>query len=250
MKNQLVRVLGIAVLFASVALIGSLLVTKAIAHESDGRWPDPDPERWGACIQTECGSNKGTQTQTLACSEHHGSNECTPGIWVDSTYIYADGICPTNYHWQNNGNWNERCHRDNGVPHEGNPEHVAPTGCPTDYTQSGNTCRKEDVAGHWETQSDTKDVTRDCTVKDVVACETAPQQPSNQGGPGDGLSDGRSDGRSSCPECTKAPQGQVLGATTDFAATGVAGDMIMNVVGALGGLSTAAGVFLTKRFSK
>jgi len=31
------------------------------------------------------------------------------------------------------------------------------------------------------------------------------------GGPGDGRSDGRSDGLSSCPSCTQAPQGSVLG---------------------------------------
>ncbi len=60
----------------------------------------------------------------------------------------------------------------------------------------------------------------------------------NTGGPGDG----RSDGRSSCPECTAAPTGQVLGATTDYAATGVASEMLMNALGAMGGLSAASGL--------
>lgn len=71
-----------------------------------------------------------------------------------------------------------------------------------------------------------------------------PSNPGNPGGPGDGLSDGRSDGRSSCPECTQAPAGQVLGATTDYAATGTAVDMLVNAIGAMGGLSTAAGLTL------
>lgn len=77
----------------------------------------------------------------------------------------------------------------------------------------------------------------------------APGNPGNPGGPGDGLSDGRSDGRSSCPSCTQAPQGQVLGATTEFASTGVVEDIIMNAVGVIGGLSTAAGIVLKKRFT-
>jgi hypothetical protein len=73
--------------------------------------------------------------------------------------------------------------------------------------------------------------------------------------PGDGLSDGRSDGGSSCPSCTQAPKtnvlgaqtGQVLGATTDFAGTGVADEIIMNAVGMLGGISTAAGLVLSAK---
>lgn len=44
---------------------------------------------------------------------------------------------------------------------------------------------------------------------------------SNPGGPGDGRSDGRSDGLSSCPSCTQAPQGQVLGASTGPAVLGL-----------------------------
>jgi hypothetical protein len=43
-----------------------------------------------------------------------------------------------------------------------------------------------------------------------------------------------------------------LGATTDFAGTGVANDLIMNVVGAMGGISTASGLVLAakKKFNK
>jgi len=100
----------------------------------------------------------------------------------------------------------------------------------------------------------------DCHGEGEKACPTAtptpteaPSNPGNNiGGPGDGLSDGRSDGRSSCPECTAPPKtsGQVLGATTDFAGTGVMEHIIMNVVGAIGGLSTAAGMILKKRNTK
>ncbi len=77
---------------------------------------------------------------------------------------------------------------------------------------------------------------------------TVPTNNNNNGG-GDGLSDGRNDGHSSCPECTQAPKSnsQVLGATTDFAKTGTAQDILMNIIGAMGGVSTAAGVVLAVR---
>lgn len=93
----------------------------------------------------------------------------------------------------------------------------------------------------------------DCHGEGSRACPTptpttivtpTPENPGNPGGPGDGKSDGRSDGRSSCPECTKAPSGQVLGASTDFAGTGTAVDMIVNAIGAMGGISTAAGLVM------
>ncbi len=112
----------------------------------------------------------------------------------------------------------------------------------------------------WENDCDIPE-TEECDPQEDEDCVTPtptptptpePTQTTNQGGPGDGLSDGRSDGRSSCPECTQAPTGQVLGATTDFAATGTALDMIMNAVGALGGLTTASGLALAakKKFNK
>lgn len=71
-----------------------------------------------------------------------------------------------------------------------------------------------------------------------------PSNGGNTGGPGDGLSDGRSDGKSSCPECTAPPAigGDVLGATTDYAATGSTVNMLMNAIGAMGGLTTASGL--------
>jgi len=87
----------------------------------------------------------------------------------------------------------------------------------------------------------------------VTPTATPTPQSNGYGLPGDGRSDGQSDGRSdghsSCPSCTAAPSsnGQVLGATTDFAGTGVADDILMNVVGAFGGLSTAAGLIIAAK---
>jgi len=49
------------------------------------------------------------------------------------------------------------------------------------------------------------------TPTPTVTPTTAPSNPGGSGG--SGVSDGRSDGLSSCPSCTQAPQGQVLGAS-------------------------------------
>lgn len=62
--------------------------------------------------------------------------------------------------------------------------------------------------------------------------------PSNPGGNGGG--DGRSDGLSSCPECTKAPQGQVLGAST-MAKAGTFEQNLMNSFAIFGMLLLTAG---------
>lgn len=77
---------------------------------------------------------------------------------------------------------------------------------------------------------------------------TPTTQPSNPGGPGDGLSDGRSDGRSSCPECTQAPQGQVLSTATGqvlgastMAGTGEFDKNVMNLYLIFGMLLLLAG---------
>jgi hypothetical protein len=84
-----------------------------------------------------------------------------------------------------------------------------------------------------------------CTPVTTTTPDPTPVPQGNGFGlPGDGRSDGQSDGRSSCPDCTKAPSGQVLGASTDFAGTGSAVDMLVNAIGAAGGLSTAVGLAL------
>lgn len=98
-------------------------------------------------------------------------------------------------------------------------------------------------------------------IMDETITPTPTTNPGNQGGPGDGKSDGRSDGKSSCPECTKAPaigggdvlgvstesEGQVLGASTDFAGTGTAADMLMNIIGSTGLLSVLSGMTMLKK---
>jgi len=77
-----------------------------------------------SCVSTgaQCGTDNGTQ----------------PGT------VYTDfiGNCPAGYHYQNDGNWDQRCHRNTDTPHDGNvpPEHQAPTetSCPETYTKSGS----------------------------------------------------------------------------------------------------------------
>lgn len=77
-----------------------------------------------------------------------------------------------------------------------------------------------------------------CEYDDVVPT-TAPTNTPSNGGNGGG--DGRSDGLSSCPECTKAPQGQVLGAST-MAKTGGFEQNLMNLFGIVGTVLASAGV--------
>jgi len=72
--------------------------------------------------------------------------------------------------------------------------------CPTTCGYQGGTI----LDGHGKTT----------TCNATPACVTPTTAPSNPGGSGgSGVSDGRSDGLSSCPSCTQAPQGQVLGAS-------------------------------------
>jgi len=94
---------------------------------------------WSVCISTDsqCGTDNGTQEET-----------------VMTDFI---GICPEGYEYQNNGNYNQGCHRvescgdnDNDNDDTDCPEeHVAPTGtvCPQGYTKSEDgkdtVCSKE-----------------------------------------------------------------------------------------------------------
>ncbi len=78
-------------------------------------------EGWGTCVSTgsQCGTDNGTQSKTV--------------------YASFSGVCPNHYHYQNNGNWNQRCHRDSNASHS-LPEHTSPTGtnCPEGYLKSGS----------------------------------------------------------------------------------------------------------------
>jgi hypothetical protein len=114
---------------------------------------------------------------------------------------------------------------------------VTPTPTPVDE----NPCNQELRVAYVENENEVDP----CVTPTATPEPTQP--PQNPGGPGDGKSDGRSDGRSSCPECTKAPTGDVLGASTDFAPTGTAVDMLMNAVGSIGALSTVAGLVLVAK---
>ncbi|HEX8931903.1 MAG TPA: hypothetical protein VF810_01985 [Patescibacteria group bacterium] len=98
------------------------------------------------------------------------------------------------------------------------------------------------------TVSPTATITPTATPTPTVAPTSTP----NTGGPGDGRSDGRSDGLSSCPSCTQAPQGQVLGASTSnqavlgastMAGTGTFAQNLMNLYAIFGMLLIAAGTF-------
>jgi len=73
------------------------------------------------CIASECGTTEGLKYE------------------VQESYEYANGICPLWYHWQNNGNWSQNCHRDYNWMH---PEHKSATGCPAGFDHVGNDCRK------------------------------------------------------------------------------------------------------------
>lgn len=118
------------------------------------------------------------------------------GAWVEDTYSCPQGydefgdscrkwvadwktetatpVCPTNYHYQNNGNWNERCHRNdkdtqpncwtqgqgywqNGHWHDGAwtascDEHTSPS-CPQNYSKVDNTCSGSFDRGDWDVKS-------------------------------------------------------------------------------------------------
>lgn len=94
------------------------------------------------CVASECGTSVGTKEE------------------LQESYEYTDAICPFGYHYQNNGNWNERCHRDLWMPHYFS-EHVAPTGCPNSFSKVGDVCRKTTYQCGQTS----------CNDAEVIACE-------------------------------------------------------------------------------
>ena len=141
-------------------------------------------------------------------------------------------------------------HVDSGMDTLGQCAAPTSTPTPTPTPTPTATPTPEECHGEGAHACPTPTPTTEPTATPTPEVTQAPGNPGNPGGPGDGRSDGRSDGKSSCPDCTKAQSGQVLGATTDFAGTGVAEDMIMNAVGVLGGISTAVGLVLKKKLNK
>ncbi|MCX6791846.1 MAG: hypothetical protein NT149_02310 [Candidatus Gottesmanbacteria bacterium] len=236
---------------------------------------------WSSCVAKTpgvCGDNQGTQSATCQQRTSGGSNHdgCTSSGQVvhqdcDITCPQVNGTCGATKDTCDTGTFHDetdttteykwKCDGANGGSHQHCSLPIVVL-TPVDGVcgATKNTCdagtvtnqNETDTAYTWKCEGKDDGKDQECSVnKDIPISETptpAPQQP-NVGGPGDGLSDGRSDGRSSCPECTAPPKstGEVLGATTDFAGTGVAEDMIMNAVGAMGGISTAAGLVLSAK---
>jgi hypothetical protein len=100
------------VLTASM-LLGAFFLGKTLTNAAAGAV---------GCISTgpQCGTDNGSEN-----------------ITVYTDYI---GLCPAGYTYQNNGNWNQRCHRDANCSGGCETEHVTPTGigCPDTYTQTGS----------------------------------------------------------------------------------------------------------------
>lgn len=162
--------------------------------------------QWSTCISTgaQCGTDNGTQSQT-----------------VHAEFI---GICPIGYHYQNNGDYNQRCHRTENCDwyHDHDlfcpAEHHAPLGtiCPSGYIKTGS---GDDTVC-------SKVITQAChtgTV-DYSACEQAGQCPTSCGHEASRVPDGKG-GYISCdatPACetdvcpnidgvqTQIPDGMVL----------------------------------------
>lgn len=137
-KKTLALIIGL-VAITIVLFIVALNTGKAHAGDNN--------HGWGVCKSTgpQCGTDNGTQSKT---------------VYADPTFT-----CPEGYHYQNNGNFNERCH---AIDNDTKPEHKAPTGatCPKGYTKSGS--------GEGTTCSEV--ITQSCHtgVIDTSACEVEP----------------------------------------------------------------------------
>jgi len=162
-----------AVLAVSAFLLGkSLTSVSARTTDTDREFRSQDPKVYTKCLSTTCGSREGFQYEILTCQSHEGGNDnCSTGS--PAVYDYKNGTCPTNYHWQNSGNWDERCNRNNDASHT-LPEHTSPTGCPTGYESGDWGCRKLITPA---VPADPKQSTTPhaCTVapEDVKVCDPA-----------------------------------------------------------------------------
>lgn len=74
-----------------------------------------------------------------------------PNLCRKESINYASPICPTYYHYQNGGNWNQRCHRNDRWTYPNCwtfnrgweyscPEITSPTGCPSGYVKDKDSC--------------------------------------------------------------------------------------------------------------
>lgn len=92
---------------------------------------------------------------------------------VSSETQTASPLCPTNYHYQNTGNWDQRCHRNDkwttpncwdSTPWPGHydcTEHVSPS-CPVTFTKVGNTCSKTVDTSYYAYESKILDTAGSC----------------------------------------------------------------------------------------
>jgi len=223
---------GIAIL--SIFVFGFLLKAPVKQAQATGGGGG-----WSTCVSTgpQCGTANGTQSKTLteprdfdwACPE--GSSYSQHKCWREiTTYKYKDPIifCPDHYHEQNNGNWNQRCHRNF---HWMQPEHKAPTGtaCPWGYDKIGDgettQCRKtvtdyEEVPKikqykacptGWNVKDNDeskciKTKTQECQLpeKDYSSCPPVGECPIVCGSPASQVPDGRG-GTIQCPATDACP---------------------------------------------
>jgi len=147
-------------------------------------------------------------------TNHEDNNNQNNQVWCHKNH---DGCCQEEKKDHCTGDWDSgRCAQTSPTP---TPR---PTLTPTPTPRPHEDCDNKDWKKHHEDHCATPSVTPTPTINPCIdgqcvtptVTPTPTPTPTNPGGPGDGLSDGRSDGGSSCPECTKAPQGQVLGAST------------------------------------
>lgn len=99
------------------------------------------------CIASECGTTTGAKYE------------------VQESFEYADGICPIFYHWQNEGNWQQRCHKNFSWV---SPAFVEPWACPSGFSHVGNNCQKS-VFSCGQVSCNTAEVIQ-CAGECPVAC--------------------------------------------------------------------------------
>jgi len=132
------KYIKIYLLFLVLGILAGLFiwgfpVKASVLHTRWGEWHDTT-----VCI-AKCDTTVGTKNQERTCVVGGDNYQCGIGTFIAAHWDYTDPICPLNYHAQNSGNWNERCHRNNNSIH---PEHKAPTGCPEGFIQNEVSCRK------------------------------------------------------------------------------------------------------------
>jgi hypothetical protein len=250
-------------------IVVSALVFTGVVHADRDHENDHDENNneWNKCVSTgaQCGTDNGTKTETkdrpsnMVCPsgynpEEHG-DKCNKEV-TETVTRYADKIrhdrrseCPDNDSAYTSTTEKE-CSRTFQQTHKVETDKIK---------QYGNCGEGWTVNPSNESQCQKTESCHTGKIDNSACVTPVPTQPGNGFGlPGDGRSDGRSDGKSSCPECTAPPktgavlgattQGQVLGASTDFAGTGSAVEMLMNTIGSVGAFLTTAGVaFIAKK---